>query len=150
MGTEANKNAVDPEKMTNTEMHTHFTKLVVDRAQEVDTRLVEAMEKIVGIEDSFTKKFDDILAHLPPLVPAAPTSPPPPAANVANAAHIVGRARRVPIPGQHSTTANGAATTDPYDYAGDGEWEEGLSDNGEFNQQPGRPRAYHRDARHPH
>ena len=156
MGTEANKNVVDPEKMTNTEMHAHFTKLVVDRAQDVDTRLEEAMEKIVGIEDTLTKQLGDILARLPAVAPASPAPPPPSAANVANAAHTVGRARRVPLqPGQHSAAAHGAPTTaandaaaaDPYDYAGDGEWEEELGDNGEVvQQQPGRPRAYHRDA----
>ena len=159
MGTEAHKNAVDPETMTNTEMHAHFTKLVVDRAQDVDTRLEEATEKIVGIEATLTKQLGDILARLPPVAAAAPAPPPPPAANVANAANTVGRARRVPLqPGQHSaaapgataTAVNGAAAAGPYDYAGNGEWEEGLGDNGEVVQQPGRPRAYHRDARQPH
>ena len=97
MATEANKNVVDPETMTNTEMHAHFTKLVVERAHDVDTRLDEAMEKIVGIENTLAKRLGDILSRLPPVAPAAPAPPPPPAANVANAAHTVGCARRVPL-----------------------------------------------------
>ena len=133
MGIEVPKNDVDPEKMTNTEMHAHFTKLVVERAHDVDTRLDETMEKIVGIENTLTKQLGDILSRLPPVAPTAPAPPPPPAANIANAANFVGCAQRVPLqPGQHSvaahgTAANGAATTDPYDYVGDGEWEEELA-----------------------
>ena len=83
MGTEANKDAVDPEKMTNTEMHAHFTKLVVEWAHDVDTRLDEAMEKIGGIEDTLAKQLGDILSrlpqwhlqHLPHLLHLQPMSP---------------------------------------------------------------------------
>jgi hypothetical protein len=63
------KEDVDPEKMTNAELHAHFTELLVGRAHDVDTRLgdvdsklSDTMEKIDGLEVAFL----DILARLPP------------------------------------------------------------------------------------
>jgi hypothetical protein len=58
----------DPEKMTDNEMHAHFTKLLVGRAHDVDTRidtidlkLSNTMEKIDGLETSFNSKVDFVL-----------------------------------------------------------------------------------------
>jgi hypothetical protein len=59
------KDDVDPEKMTTTELHAHFTRLLVGYAQDVDTRLgdvdsklSDAMDKIAGLEASFNTKLD--------------------------------------------------------------------------------------------
>jgi hypothetical protein len=71
------KDDVDPEKMINTELHAYFTRLLVGRAQDVDTclgdldfKLSDAMDKIAGLEASFNAKLDarfqEVLAHLPP------------------------------------------------------------------------------------
>jgi hypothetical protein len=71
------KDDVDPEKMTTTELHAHFTRLLVGHAQHVDTRLgdvdsklSDAMDKIAGLEASFNAKLDtkfqEVLACLPP------------------------------------------------------------------------------------
>jgi hypothetical protein len=71
------KDDVDPEKMTSAELHAHFTRLLVGRAQDVETRLgdvdsklSDAMDKIAGLEASFNTKLDarfrEILARLPP------------------------------------------------------------------------------------
>jgi hypothetical protein len=71
------KDDVDPEKMTSAELYAHFTRLLVGRAQDVDTRLgdvdsklSDAMEKIAGLEACFNAKLDakfqEVLAHLPP------------------------------------------------------------------------------------
>ena len=87
--------AVDPDKMTNAELHGHFTHLVSDHMQDVDKRFAETMEKIDGLETSFTAKLDEkfweLLRRIPP-----PT--------------YVGRAQRVPLPHAH-TSAAGAART---------------------------------------
>jgi hypothetical protein len=65
------KDDVDPEKMTSAELHAHFTRLLVGRAQDMDTclgdvdsKLSDAMDKIAGIEASF--KFQEVMARLPP------------------------------------------------------------------------------------
>jgi hypothetical protein len=71
------KDDVDPEKMTTAELHAHFTRLLVGRAQDVDTclgdvdsKLSDAMGKIAGLEASFNTKLDarfqEVLARLPP------------------------------------------------------------------------------------
>ena len=59
------KDDVDPEKMTNAELHAHFTRLLVGRAQDVDTRLgdvdsklSDVMDKIAGLEASLNTKLD--------------------------------------------------------------------------------------------
>jgi hypothetical protein len=59
------KDDVDLEKMTIAELHAHFTRLLVGRAQDVDTRLgdvdsklSDVMDKIVGHEASFNAKLD--------------------------------------------------------------------------------------------
>jgi hypothetical protein len=59
------KDDVDSEKMTTAELHAHFTRLLVRRAQDVDTRLgdvdsklSDAMDKIAGLEASFNTKLD--------------------------------------------------------------------------------------------
>jgi hypothetical protein len=67
----------DLEKMTSAELHAHFTRLLVGRAQDVDTRLgdvdsklSDAMDKIAGLEASFNTKLDakfqEVLARFPP------------------------------------------------------------------------------------
>jgi hypothetical protein len=57
-GSDKGTPTVDLEKMTNTKMHAHFTKLLVGHAQDVDTQLADAMEKIAGLEDAFNTKLD--------------------------------------------------------------------------------------------
>jgi hypothetical protein len=80
-GSDKDTSYIDPEKMTNTELHAHFSKLLVGRAQDVDTQLAAAMEKIAGLEDSFTSridaKFQEVLDRLPAPAPA-PAAPPAP------------------------------------------------------------------------
>jgi hypothetical protein len=89
------KDDIDPEKMTNAELHAHFIQLLVGRAHDVDTRLgdvdsklPDAMEKIDGLEEAFNAKLDakfqEVLARLSPQpgvhMPRArrvPLSPPP-------------------------------------------------------------------------
>jgi len=48
-GSDKDTSYIDPEKMTNIELHAHFSKLLVGRAQDVDTQLAAAMEKIAGL-----------------------------------------------------------------------------------------------------
>jgi uncharacterized protein YukE len=68
---------VDPEKMTSAALHAHFTRLLVGRAQDMDTRLgdvdsklSDVMDKIACLEASFNgkldAKFQEVLARLPP------------------------------------------------------------------------------------
>jgi hypothetical protein len=59
------KDDVDLEKMTSAELHAHFTQLLVGYAHNVDTRLgdvdsklFDVMEKIVGLDESFNAKLD--------------------------------------------------------------------------------------------
>jgi hypothetical protein len=59
------KDDVDSEKMTRAELHAHFTWLLVGQAQDVGTRLgdvdsklSDTMDKIVGLEASFNTKLD--------------------------------------------------------------------------------------------
>jgi hypothetical protein len=151
------KDDVDPEKMTTAELHAHFTRLLVGRAQDVDTRLgdvdsklSDAMDKIVGLEASFNTKLDaqfqEVLARLPPL--------PQPGIHVP-------RACRVPLipPSAGTVTAAAAAaaamevaTHDGY-AANEGENE--FEDENELKEDevqqpaPGRPRQYNRNARPP-
>jgi hypothetical protein len=71
------KDDVDPEKMTSAELHAHCTRLLVGRAQDVDTRLgdvdsklSDAMDKITCLEayfnDKLDAKFQEVMARLPP------------------------------------------------------------------------------------
>jgi hypothetical protein len=91
------KEDVDMEKITNGELHAHFTQLLVGHAHDMDTRLgdvdsklSDAMEKIDDLEASFNAridaKFQEFLTRLPPQpqpgvhVPCAhriPLAPPP-------------------------------------------------------------------------
>ena len=75
------------EKLTNKELHTKFSTLVVKTSEDVDKRLGEALDRIEGLEQRFdTKldaKFNELLARLPP----PPADPP---------RNNVGRAQRVP------------------------------------------------------
>jgi hypothetical protein len=88
------KDDVDPEKMMSTELHAHFTQLLVGRAHNMNTRLGDvdskisyAMEKIDGLEESFNAKLDakfqEVLAWLPqpgvhtPRARGVPLSAPP-------------------------------------------------------------------------
>ena len=55
---------VAPEDMTPAGLHAHFSKLLVGRAQDVDSRfanvnnkLTDTIDKLEGIEASFTTKF---------------------------------------------------------------------------------------------
>jgi hypothetical protein len=45
--------SVDPDKMTNKEMHDHFSKLFVGQAQDLETRPAEMADKIDRLETSF-------------------------------------------------------------------------------------------------
>jgi hypothetical protein len=148
------KEDVDPEKMTNAELHAHFTELLVGRAHDVDTRLGDVdsklsntMEKIDGLEVAFHSKLDtkflDILARLPPQPQLGVHVP---------------RARRIPLrpPPMGTVTAVVAAiwvaTQDGY-AADKGEVE--LEDKNELEEgevqqpAPGRQRQYNRNARPP-
>jgi hypothetical protein len=71
------KDDVDLEKMMSAELHAHFNRSLVGRAQDVDTclgdvgfKLSDAMDKIAGLEASFNAKLDakfqEVLARLPP------------------------------------------------------------------------------------
>ncbi|KAK1648895.1 hypothetical protein QYE76_066700 [Lolium multiflorum] len=68
---------VDPDKMTNAEMHAHFLHLLgghatdVDgRLGDVDAKLTDALDKIDGLEAAFNSKLDakfqELLTRLPP------------------------------------------------------------------------------------
>jgi hypothetical protein len=134
--------------MTSAELHAHITRLLVGRAQDVDTRLGDvdsklsnAMDKIAGLEASSNAKFQEVLARLPPQ----------PGIHVPHA-------RCVPLVPPHATTviatapAMEAATQDGY--AAD-EGENKFKDENEFEEDkvqqpaPGRPRQYNRNARPP-
>jgi hypothetical protein len=59
------KDDVDPEKMTSAEWHAYFTRLLVGRVQDVDTRLgnvdsklSDVMDKTACLEASFNAKLD--------------------------------------------------------------------------------------------
>src|SRR3954465_10280660 len=91
----------NPATMTNEELHSHFSALLVSRAEDVDTRLGEfdtkltnAVDKIDGLEKSFNAKLDvrfkELLNRLPAPAPA-PTH----------------GARRIPMTGR--TTSSAAA-----------------------------------------
>jgi hypothetical protein len=63
--TRTTKEDVDPEKMTNAELHAHFTQLLVGCAHNVDTRLEDVdsklsdvMEKIYSLKPAFNAKLD--------------------------------------------------------------------------------------------
>ena len=45
------------ENLTNKEMHTKFSKLVMANTQDVDKRLGEALDKITGLEQAFDMKI---------------------------------------------------------------------------------------------
>ena len=69
---------IAPEDMTSAELHAHFSKILVGCAQDVDSRfadvnnkLTDTIDKLEGIEASFTTKFQEVLARLP-----VPTPPP--------------------------------------------------------------------------
>jgi hypothetical protein len=76
--TGSNKTALsnDPKTMTSAQLHTHFTKLVGDHMQDVNTRFGDTMDPIDGLEAAFiTKldaKFQEVLNHLPPQPLPAP------------------------------------------------------------------------------
>jgi hypothetical protein len=142
------KDDVDLEKMTSAELHAYFTRLLVAHAQDVDTclgdvdsKLSDAMDKIVGLEASFNAKLDakfqEVLAPLPPQLGVhAP------------------RARRVPLVlpsvGTVTATAAAAAATEAATqdgYAAD-KGENKFEDENELEEDkvlqpaPGRPRQY--------
>ncbi|KAK1617425.1 hypothetical protein QYE76_022942 [Lolium multiflorum] len=144
---------VDPDKMTNTEMHAHFLHLLgghttdVDgRLGDVDAKLTDALDKIDGLEAAFNSKLDakfqELLTRLPP-----------PRVNVQR------RARRVPRADVPAGTAPAAAAApdapsdEGYeDYEGDADEQvdENELDDEEVQQPaPGRPRQLNRHARPP-
>ncbi|KAK1601925.1 hypothetical protein QYE76_027030, partial [Lolium multiflorum] len=144
---------VDPDKMTNAEMHAHFLHLLgghatdVDgRLGDVDAKLTDALDKIDGLEAAFNSKLDakfqELLTRLPP-----------PRANVQR------RARRVPRADVPAGTAPAAAAAhdapsdEGYeDYGGneDEQVDENVLDDEEVQQPaPGRPRQLNRNARPP-
>ncbi|KAK1602072.1 hypothetical protein QYE76_017115 [Lolium multiflorum] len=144
---------VDPDKMTNAEMHAHFLHLLgghatdVDgRLGDVDAKLTDALDKIDGLEAAFNSKLDakfqELLTRLPP-----------PRANVQR------RARRVPRADVPAGTAPAAAAAhdapsdEGYeDYGGneDEQVDENMLDDEEVQQPaPGRPRQLNRHARPP-
>ncbi|KAK1615888.1 hypothetical protein QYE76_021405 [Lolium multiflorum] len=144
---------VDPDKMTNAEMHAHFLHLLgghatdVDgRLGDVDAKLTDALDKIDGLEAAFNSKLDakfqELLTRLPP-----------PRANVQR------RARRVPRADVPAGTAPAAAAAhdapsdEGYeDYGGneDEQVDENVLDDEEVQQPaPGRPRQLNRHARPP-
>jgi hypothetical protein len=151
------KDDVDPEKMTSAELHAHFTRLLVGRAQDMDTRLgdfdsklSDSMDKIAGLEASFNTKLDtkfqEVLAHLPPQPQPGVHAP---------------RARRVPLvpPSAGTVTVAAAAAADTEVATQDGyaadeggnefEDENELEENEVQQPAPGRPRQYNRNARPP-
>ncbi|KAK1682332.1 hypothetical protein QYE76_043180 [Lolium multiflorum] len=94
---------VDPDKMTNAEMHAHFLHLLGGHATDVDgclgdvdAKLTDALDKIEGLEAAFNSKLDakfqELLTRLPP-----------PRANVQR------RARRVPAGRTSSWTTRQSA-----------------------------------------
>jgi hypothetical protein len=133
---------VDPEKTTNAEFHAHFTKMLVGRTHDMDTRLgdvdsklSDAMEKIDGLEEAFNAKlntkFQEVLAQLPPQpgihAPRVLRVPiiPPPVGTVTAAAVVM-----------EAATQDGYAAD-----KGEDEFEdENKLEEGEFQQHaPGRP-----------
>jgi hypothetical protein len=151
------KDHVDPEKMMSAELHAHFTRLLVGRAQDVNTRLgdvdskvSDAMDKIAGLEASFNAKlnakFQEVLARLPPQPQPGVHAP---------------RARRVPlvppsagtiIAATATAASTEAATQDGY-AADEGEnkfkYENELEEDEVLQPAPGRPQQYNRKARPP-
>ncbi|KAK1608008.1 hypothetical protein QYE76_031681 [Lolium multiflorum] len=144
---------VDPDKMTNTEMHAHFLHLLgghttdVDgRLGDVDAKLTDALDKIDGLEAAFNSKLDakfqELLTRLPP-----------------PRVHVQRRARRVPRADVPAGTAPAAAAApdapsdEGYeDYEGDADEQvdENELDDEEVQQPaPGRPRQLNRHARPP-
>jgi hypothetical protein len=143
------KDDVDPEKMTNAELHAHFTQLLVGHAHDVDTclgdvdsKLSDAMEKIDGLEEAFSAKlhakFQKVLAWLPP----QPQS----------GVHV-SRARCVPLAPPPAGAVTAAVATQ-YGYAayeGENNFEdENKLEEGEVQQHAPRcPRQYNRNAHPP-
>ena len=132
-GSEKTPETSDPTKMTPMDMHAHFTKLVGDQAQDVDTRFIDVMEKIEGLEAAFNSKLDAKFQELLDRFPA-PAAMPQPIGNM-------GRARRIP---RRPIAAAPAATDAQYaEYEGEDEYDEEQEHVGEVEQPPpGRPRAY--------
>jgi hypothetical protein len=62
--------------MMSVELQAHFTQLVGNHVQDMNTRFVDTMERIDGLETSFTQqldtKFQEMMAHLPPPTAASP------------------------------------------------------------------------------
>ena len=104
----------DLENMTPKELSEHFQQLVSTHAQDIESRVAGAMDRIDGLEGTFATKFQDVTTNLaelstkfdrllaqlqPPRIPA-PVLP----------AHTVQRARRV-LPDQ--VEASGASAAPP-------------------------------------
>jgi hypothetical protein len=73
------KDDPDPETMTSVELHNHFTQLVGNHVQDVEKRHTDTMERIDGLETSFTQqldtRFQEMMARLPApnqLLPSRP------------------------------------------------------------------------------
>jgi hypothetical protein len=75
------KDDQDPQTMTSTKLHSHFTQLVGNYVQDVKKRHADTMESIDALETSFTQqldtRFQEMMARLPPPPAAAPQPPAP-------------------------------------------------------------------------
>jgi hypothetical protein len=61
--TGSTKDDVDPEKMTTAELHAHFTRLLVGRAQDVDTRFGDTTRNVLT-SDHFILTVDALVIDL--------------------------------------------------------------------------------------
>jgi hypothetical protein len=73
------KDDPDPETMTSTELHSHFTQLVGNHVQDVEKQHADTMERIDGLKTSFAQqldtRFQEMMARLLPpnrLLPSRP------------------------------------------------------------------------------
>jgi hypothetical protein len=125
----------DPELMTIPELHTHFTHLVTDHIQDVDKRFGDTMEKLDGLDTSFTAKLDGLdtsfTAKLDEKFQELLRRLPPP--------NTSGRAQRVPLHHANTSTAGASANTRRHDeyepeYEGEDEYDDEQDDAGEVPQ----------------
>jgi hypothetical protein len=74
------KDDQDPEMMTSTKLHSHFTQLVGNHVQDVEKRHADTMERIDGLETSFPQQLDtqfqEMMVRLPPPPDAAQPAAP--------------------------------------------------------------------------
>jgi hypothetical protein len=130
---------VDPEKMTSAELHAHFTRLLVGRAQDVDTRLGD-------VDSKLDAKFQEVLARLPPQPQPAIHAP------RDHRVPLIPRSVGIVTVAAVAAAATEVATQDGY-VADEGEHE--FEDENELEEDevqqpaPGCPQQYNRNARPP-